>query len=101
MKAHCRLALGAPDALAATTEAARAVAEEMLGDNMRELGDFNDDEFAHALKEASLLVKRALGALREAELSRRRSEAVAQHIIDVVITNLLYEVRCRHEWKQV
>jgi hypothetical protein len=86
---------------AAVVEAVEAFAEELLGESVMDLGSFEDEDMATLLDGANNLVKQALAALQQAQLERLKSEAIANHIVDVVLTEAWYQIRCRHEWKQV
>jgi hypothetical protein len=86
---------------AALVEAVEAFAEELLGESVTDLGSFDDEEMATLLNGANNLVKQALAALQQAQLEELKSEAIATHIVDVLLTEAWYQIRCRHEWKQV
>lgn len=98
----CCLALGnsesSPDAV---LEATQAFAQELLGESAEELAKLDEEELATILDGASSLVKQALAALHQAELERVRSETVARFIVDTLVTDAWFQIRCRQEWKQV
>lgn len=98
----CALALNNSASCAATVvEATQCFARELLGESVQDLGKLDEDELASILDGASSLVKQALAALYQAEVERARSQAVADYIVEVLMTEAWLKIRCRNEWKQV
>lgn len=99
----CRLALSDNESCAvdAVVEAAQAVAEELLGETVEELGNLDEEELASILDGANFLVRQALEALHRAQLDRLRSQTVVNYIVDVLLTEAWFQIKCRNEWKQV
>jgi len=100
-QSHCRLALGASNSFENTVMITRDVAEELLGESLLDISELNEEEISAALEKTDELVRRAMLALRTAELQRRRSEIVVVGIIDFLVDRAWYDIKCRREWVKV
>eukprot|EP00929_Paragymnodinium_shiwhaense_P056160 TRINITY_DN28114_c0_g1_i1.p1 TRINITY_DN28114_c0_g1~~TRINITY_DN28114_c0_g1_i1.p1 ORF type:complete len:616 (+),score=106.82 TRINITY_DN28114_c0_g1_i1:128-1975(+) len=93
---------GSPGATKCLEDATEAVMLDELGDASTSLGDLPDAEFEDILEHANALVRRALTALREVELCRKRLTVVATDAVlealDAAMQEVSSKARLREEW---